>query len=153
MNPDLQLSSFATMDQVVEDSMGSQLLAARLLELFAGSALLVALAGLYGLLTYLVAQRNRELGVRIALGAQRGAIIQMLLQQAGRLLVIGSVIGIVLAYFSSRLLASFLYGVKPHDAWTLAGVTALLLLCGLTAAYIPALRASRVDPLEALRGD
>jgi predicted permease len=153
MNPDLQLSSFATMDQVVEDSMGSQLLAARLLELFAGSALLVALAGLYGLLTYLVAQRNRELGVRIALGAQRGAIIQMLLQQAGRLLVIGSVIGIVLAYFSSRLLASFLYGVKPHDAWTLAGVTALLLLCGLTAAYIPALRASRVDPLHALRGD
>ncbi len=153
MNPDLYLSSFETMDQVVEDSLGSQLLAARLLEIFAGSALLVALAGLYGLLSYLVAQRTRELGVRLALGAQRGAIIQMLLKQAGRLLLAGAVIGVVLAYFSGRLLSSFLYGVKSHDAATLTGVTAALLLCGLLASYVPALRASRVDPLQALRGD
>lgn len=153
LNPDLQTSTFQAMNDVVEESMGSQLLAAHLLELFGVTALLIALAGLYGLLTYLVAQRHRELGIRIALGAQRSVIMQMLLQQAGRLLVIGSLMGVVLAYFSTRLLASFLYGVKPHDMWTLAGVTALLFLCGLLASYIPAQRASRVDPLQALRGD
>lgn len=153
LNPDLQTSTFQTMSNVVEESMGSQLLAARLLELFGATALLVALAGLYGLLTYLVAQRHRELGVRLALGAQRGAIVQMLLRQAARLLATGAVAGVVLAYFSTRLLSGFLYGVKPHDVWTMIGVTTLLLLCGLLASYVPATRASRVDPLVALRGD
>jgi len=153
LNPDLQAGNIETMDQVVEDSMGSQLLAAHLLELFAGSALLVALAGLYGLLAYLVAQRTRELGVRLALGAQRRNIMDMLLVQAGRLLLAGAIIGLGLALLSSRMLASFLYGVKPHDLATLTGVTALLLVCGLVAAYVPARRASRVDPMEALRSE
>ena len=153
LSPDLQTSNIEAMDQVVEDSMGSQILAAHLLELFAGSALLVALAGLYGLLAYLVAQRTRELGVRLALGAQRRNIIDMLLAQAGRLLLAGAVIGISLALFSARMLSGFLYGVKPHDMPTLAAVTALLLACGLAAAFVPARRASRVDPMEALRGE
>jgi putative ABC transport system permease protein len=151
VNPDLQAGDIQTMEQVVEDSMGNQLLAAHLLEVFAGSALLVALAGLYGLLAYLVAQRTREMGVRIALGAQRHKIIEMLLGQAGRLLLAGAAVGIVLSYAAARLIASFLYGVKPHDVGTILAVTALLLACGLTAAYVPARRASRVDPMEALR--
>jgi len=151
VNPDLQAGEIQTMEQVVEDSMGNQLLAAHLLEIFAGSALLVALAGLYGLLAYLVAQRTREMGVRIALGAQRHKIIEMLLGQAGRLLLSGVVVGIVLSYAAARLIASFLYGVKPHDVSNMLVVTALLLACGLAAAYVPARRASRVDPMEALR--
>ncbi len=151
LNPDLKDSSFVTMTQIVDDAMGSQLLAAHLLELFAGAALLVALAGLYGLLTYLVTQRTPELGVRLALGAQRPDIIRMLMKQAFWLLAIGAAIGVTLAYVSSRLLAGFLYGVKPGDLWTLGAVTGLLLLCGLLAAYVPSRRASRIDPLQALR--
>ncbi len=151
MNPDLKDSSFVTMNQVVEDAMGSQLLAAHLLELFAGSALLVALAGLYGLLTYLVTQRTQELGIRLALGAQRADIVRMLLKQAFWLLAAGAALGVGLAYLSSRVLATFLYGVKPGDLWTLSAVTVLLLLCGLAAAYVPSRRASRLDPLQALR--
>jgi putative ABC transport system permease protein len=153
VNPDLKTSSFETMDQIVEDSMGSQLLAARLLEVLAGAAFIVALAGLYGLLTYLVTQRKNELGVRLALGAQHSDIITMLLIGAGKLLSLGAAIGLVLAWFASRMLVSFLYGVHPHDGWTIAAVTAVLLICGLSAAYLPARRASRMDPLIVLRGE
>lgn len=153
INPELEASTIQTMDQVVEDSMGSQVLAAHLLELFAGSALLVVLAGLYGLLIYLVAQRNRELGVRLALGAQRRNILEMLLLQAGRWLAAGIAIGLVLSYLSSRLLGTFLYGVGSHDPRTMAGVTALLFVGGLLASYVPARKASLVDPLRILRGD
>jgi ABC-type antimicrobial peptide transport system permease subunit len=114
-------------------------------------ALVIALSGLYGLLSYLVAQRTQELGVRLALGAQRVHIIEMLLGQAGRMLLAGAALGIILAYFSGGLLAGFLYAVKPHDLWTMFGVTALLLFSGLLAAFLPARRASRLDPLQALR--
>jgi ABC-type antimicrobial peptide transport system permease subunit len=141
------------MDQVVEDSMSSQLLAARLLQFLAGAALLVALSGLYGLLSYLVSQRTRELGVRIALGAQRKDIVEMLLGQAGRMLLLGAVIGIALAYASTRLLAGFLFGVKPHDLVTILAVTMVLLSFGLLAAYLPARSAARVDPMKALRSE
>lgn len=151
LNPDLQAGDIETMDQIVEDSMGSQLLAAHLLELFAGVALLIALAGLYGLLNYLVAQRNHEFGVRLALGAQRKDIVEMLLSQAGRMLLAGAAIGVTLAYMSTHLVAGFLYGVAQHDPGTMIGVTALLLACGVLAAFVPARFASRVDPMEALR--
>lgn len=151
VNPDLETSSFETMDQVVEDSLGSQLLAAHLLELFAGCALLIALAGLYGLLTYLVTQRTHELGIRIALGAQRSAILGMMLRHAGWLLLSGAAVGAVLSYSSTRLLSGFLYGVKPNDVWTVAGVSVLLVASGLLAGYLPARRAAAIDPLEALR--
>ena len=153
VNPDLQTSSVQTMEQIVEESMGSQTFAAHMLEIFGGTALLVALAGLYGLLSYLVAQRNRELGVRIALGAQRGDIMGILLGQAGRMLLAGAAIGITLAYLCGRLLAGFLFGVQPHDLVTMFAVTVLLLACGLVAAYLPARTASRVDPMQALRGE
>jgi predicted permease len=153
VNPDLQTSSVQTMEQIVEESMGSQTFAAHMLEIFGGTALLVALAGLYGLLSYLVAQRNRELGVRIALGAQRGDIMGILLGQAGRMLLAGAAIGIALAYLFGRLLAGFLFGVQPHDLGTMFAVTVLLLACGLAAGYLPARTASRVDPMQALRGE
>ncbi|MBB6142185.1 putative permease [Silvibacterium bohemicum] len=150
-SPELAGSNFTTMDQIVEDSYGSQMLAARLLEIFAGSALLLCVAGLYGLLAYVVSQRTREMGVRFALGAARGDVMGLVMRQAGVLVVAGVSLGLVLAFLSGKLVRNFLYGVSPHDGWTLATVAIVLMLAGALAAYLPALRAARVDPVEALR--
>ncbi len=150
-SPELANSNIATMDQIVEDSYGSQQLATRLLEIFGGCALLLCVTGIYGLLAYLVNQRTRELGLRMALGAERGQIMALVLRQAGWMLVAGSVLGLVLTYFSSLLLRTFLYGVQPHDPWTMAAVTLVLLVCGLASAWLPARRAAAIDPMQALR--
>ncbi|MGB7352402.1 MAG: ABC transporter permease, partial [Acidobacteriaceae bacterium] len=152
-SPELANSTFSTMDQIVEDSFGSQRLAAHLLEIFGGSALLLCVAGLYGLLAYVVSQRTRELGLRIALGAQRGDLSWLVLRQAGTMLLIGVAVGAGLAWASARLVRGFLYGVQAHDGWTLAGAAVLLLASGLLAAWVPARRAGRVDPMEALRSE
>jgi predicted permease len=152
-SPELANSSFTTMEQVVEDSYGSQQLASRLLEIFGGTALVLCIAGIYGLLAYLVTQRTRELGIRIALGAQRSHLMAMVLRQAGTMLLAGLVAGLVLAYVTSRVVATLLYGVKAHDPWTMAAVTLILLAGGLAAACIPARRAAAVDPMVALRSE
>jgi ABC-type antimicrobial peptide transport system permease subunit len=140
-----------TMDQIVEDSYGSQRLAAHLLDLFGAAALLVCIAGLYGLLAYVVAQRTRELGVRAALGADRVDLLWMIMRQAGTMLFAGAVVGAGLAEFSVRLMRRFFYGVNPHDGWTLAGAAAVLISSGLLAAYLPARRAASINPIQALR--
>ncbi len=150
-SPELAGATFTTMDQVVQDSYGSQTLAAHLLVLFGGAALLLCIAGIYGLLAYVVTQRTREIGVRVALGAKRGDVQWLVLRQAGMLVVAGVVLGTALAIASGRLVRSFLYGVKEHDAWTLIAVALLLLLSGGLAAYFPARKAATVDPIEALR--
>jgi predicted permease len=150
-SPELAGANFTTMDQIVEDSYGSQMLAARLLEIFAGSALLLCVAGLYGLLAYVVSQRTREMGLRFALGAARGDVVWLVMRQAGVLVISGVTLGLVLAFLSGKLVRNFLYGVSPHDGWTLAAVALVLMFAGAVAAYLPALRAARVDPVEALR--
>jgi putative ABC transport system permease protein len=150
-SPELSDSTFTTMDQVVEDSYGSQQLAARLLIVFGGSALLVCITGIYGLLAYLVAHRTKELGLRIALGAQRGDVMWLVLRQASWMLIVGSSLGLILAYMTSLLLRTFLYDITAHDPWTMGAVTALLVGGGLAASYIPARRAAMVNPIEALR--
>ncbi len=152
-SPELANSRFWTMDQIVEDSFGSQRLAAQLLEVFGGSALLLCVAGLYGLLAYVVTQRTREMGVRIALGAQRGNLLWLVLRQAGTMLLAGVVVGLGLAWASGKLVGGFLYGVKAHDGWTLAGAALVLFLSGMLAAYLPAQRAATVNPMEALRAE
>jgi len=152
-SPELENSTITTMDQIVEDSFGSQRLAAHLLEVFGGSALLLCVAGLYGLLAYVVSQRTRELGVRIALGAQRGNLLWLVLRQAGAMLLTGVVVGLGLAWVSGQLVRGFLYGVKAHDAWTLAGAAVVLFVSGMVAAYLPARRAAGVNPMEALRAE
>lgn len=152
-NPELANSKIVTMDEVVEDSYGSQRLAAHLLEIFGGSALLLCIAGLYGLLAYVVNQRTRELGVRIALGAPRGNVLWLVLRQAGAMLLAGVAVGVAMALASGRLAHGFLYGVKAHDGWTLAGAALVLFVSGMLAAYLPARRAAAVDPMEALRSE
>jgi ABC-type antimicrobial peptide transport system permease subunit len=152
-SPELADATITTMDQIVEDSYGSQRLAAHLLEIFGGSALLLCIAGLYGLLAYIVSQRTREMGVRIALGAQRGNVLWLVLRQAGGMVIAGIVIGILLALAGGRFVRSYLYGVSTHDAWTLSLVALLLLLSGMLAAYLPARRAAGVNPVEALRAE
>jgi len=150
-SPELATANFTTMQQVVEDSYGSQQLAARILEIFGGCALLLCIAGVYGLLAYLVTQRTRELGVRIALGAQRYQIIRLVLRQAAWMLVLGSGVGLIGAYFGANLLRTLLYQVKVYDPWTMVLVTLSLIGSGLTAACIPARRAAGIDPMQALR--
>lgn len=152
-DPALAGSNFTTMDQVVEDSFGSQQLAAHLLEIFGGAALLLCVAGLYGLLAYVVSQRTRELGVRLALGASRGSLLWLVLRHAGIMLLTGTIIGLALALAAGRFIHSYLFGVKANDAWTLACVAVTLTVIGMLAAYLPARRAADVNPIEALRAE
>lgn len=147
------VSNVRTMHEHIDGMLGSQTLAARLLWIFAIAAVLIAAAGLYGLLSYNVSQRTREIGVRIALGAQRGDILRMVMKQALRLLGIGILLGIVSTFFATRIVRSFLYGVHSHDAVTIAGVAFLLIIVGLVASYIPARRATRIEPTVALRAE
>lgn len=151
--PELEHADITTMDQVVADSYGSQRLAAHLLEGFGAAALLLCVAGLYGLLSYVVAQRTHELGVRVALGAERGHLLWLVMRQAGVMLLAGAALGSAFAFASGKLIRGFLYGVNAHDAWTLACAAVFLIACGLSAAYIPARRAASVNPMEALRSE
>jgi len=114
-SPELANTEFTTMTQIVEDAYGSQQLVSRLLIVFGGSALLLCLSGLYGLLAQLV---TREIGVRIALGARRSQIVYLILRYASRLLLIGALVGLALAWLPTRLVAGFLYDVHPHDTLT-----------------------------------
>jgi ABC-type antimicrobial peptide transport system permease subunit len=114
-------------------------------------ALTLAAIGLYGVLSYGIVRRTREIAVRIALGAHPGQVISMILRETSGLVIIGLTVGAGLAYGASRLIRSRLYGVAPQDPLTLASATVLLLLVALSAAYLPARRASRLDPMAALR--
>ncbi len=150
-DPDLAVLDIRTMQDLVDTSLGSQTLAVRLLWMFAGAALLISIAGIYGLLAYNVSQRTRDIGLRLALGATRSNVIGMVLRQAVILLALGVGLGVVAAVSAGSVLRSFLYGVVPYDASTFIAVCLLLLACGLIASYIPARRASRIDPIKALR--
>lgn len=152
-SPELANTEFTTMTQIVEDSYGSQQLVSRLLIVFGGSALLLCLSGLYGLLAQLVAQRTREIGVRIALGASRSLVVWLVIRQAARMIAGGAIAGLALAWFASRLVSSFLYGVTPHDAITMVVVSLVLGATGLAAASLPAARAASINPVEALRSE
>lgn len=142
-----------TIHEAAENSFGSQKLIAYLLEGFAGVALLIASIGLYGLLSFSVAQRTREIGVRLALGASQQRIRAMVLRRAMLLVAAGLVIGSVLAWFACKLSASYLYGVQPHDALTFSLVILTLAASAIAASWLPARRAAAVDPMQALRSE
>jgi len=151
--PDFAVDNFQTMQEILDGSNFSQRLGLYLTGSFAGMAVLMVVAGLYGVLAQLVSYRRREIGVRMALGSTREKILGMFLKQGLTLVVAGLVLGVVCALWAGRLVKSFLYQVQPLDGWTYAGVAVLLILVGALAAVIPARRAAAVEPIEALRDE
>jgi ABC-type antimicrobial peptide transport system permease subunit len=138
-----------TMDTQVENSLSQERLLAVLATVFGGLALALAAIGLYGVLSYGVTQRTGEIGLRMALGAERGRILRLILGETARLVAIGA--GIAIAWIGARAVEKMLYGVKPADAWSLGSAVAILATVALLAGFLPARRASRVQPMVALR--
>jgi predicted permease len=145
------VSPARTLSSQIDRSLVSERLVARLLSTFAALALVLASVGLYGVLGYSVARRTGEIGVRLALGATRGAVLRSVLGESWLLVAIGSAIGVPASIAGSRVLSTLLYGVTPSDPKVLAGAVSCLFLVALGTASLPAWRASRVDPLVALR--
>ena len=147
----LPIYSVRTMDQYLELSLARQRFTALLLVIFAAIALAVATVGTYGVMSYMVGQGAREIGIRIALGASRGRILGLVLGQGALLAAAGIGLGVASAFVLSRFLASLLFGVSARDPLTFASIAALLLAVSLAAGYLPARRAARVDPVVSLR--
>jgi len=140
-----------TMDSLIADSLGPQRFATTLLAAFAGLAILLAAVGLYGLMSYSVAQRTGEIGIRVALGAQRGEVLSMVLREGAKLAVAGIMAGVVIGLVLTRMMESLLYGVSAADPLSFTGAAVFLVMVALVACYLPARRAMKVDPMVALR--
>jgi putative ABC transport system permease protein len=151
LDPEQPAMFVLTLEQVLRDSVAQPRFRTLLLGLFAGLALLLAAVGLYGVLAYSVAQRTREIGVRLALGARPMDVIGMVVREGMTLVVVGVAAGIAGAWALARVLEGLVFGISPRDTATFLGVSLLLLLVALLACWIPARRASRVDPMVALR--
>jgi predicted permease len=151
LDPDLPLAKVATLTTLVNDSMAQPRFSMLLLTSFGMLALALASIGMYGVISYSVMQRTQEIGVRMALGAARQNVFAMVLGRGARLVSLGIGIGVVAALGVTRTMASFLFGVAPTDPLTFAGVSLLLVAVALLACYLPARRATRIDPIVALR--
>jgi len=147
----LPLYSVRSMDEVVAGQAQGQQFLSALVGSFAGLAALLAAIGIYGVLSYLVTQRTREIGIRMSLGASRFRVLGGLLREGMTLTVVGLVLGAGGAFATGRVLASLLHEVKPGDPVVLIGTAALLAAVALIACYVPARRAARLDPMKALR--
>jgi putative ABC transport system permease protein len=150
LDPEMPAANVRTLEAVVADSIAPRRLSVVLLGAFAGIALLLASVGIYGVISYLVVQRTHEIGVRMALGAQRRDVMRLVVGHALKLIGIGTLIGLVLAFLSTRTLSALLYSVGAFDGMTFVLVTITLAAVALLASYIPALRATRADPMIAL---
>jgi putative ABC transport system permease protein len=151
--PDLPIQSAVTMDDALAASVAQPRFRMLLLVLFATAATLIATCGIYGLMAYTVTQRRREIGVRMALGAERGDVLRLVLTRALRIVAAGLILGVAGAVGVTRVLQRFLFGVTPTDPVTFTAVSLLLMAVALTAAWLPARRATRIDPVAALRAE
>jgi len=140
-----------TMDKIISDSLAARRFSMVLLGIFAGLALVMSCVGIYGVISYLAGQRTHEIGVRMALGADRRDVLRMVLGEGVKMSAAGVAIGLVAALGLTRLMANLLFGVSAHDPLCFAGVAGLLILVALAACYLPARRATKVDPIVALR--
>jgi putative ABC transport system permease protein len=147
----IALDDLKTMDAVIDKSLAPQRFNLALVALFAVLAIFLAAVGVYGVLSYSISQRTREIGVRIALGAQRGSVLRMAVGEGMKLALFGTAVGMVGGLVFTRLIASLLFGITAHDPLTFAGVGVLVAVVSFTACYLPARRAMRVDPMVALR--
>ena len=151
--PDSAVFGVTTVEKTVANSARPWTVLSQLLGIFAAMGLILAAIGIYGVISYSVSERSHELGLRMALGAQRGHVVRLVLGQAMMLSVIGVIIGVAASFAAAPLLAEFLYGVKPHDPLTLVLVSSLLIAVTFLASYIPARHATLIDPMETLRHD
>jgi putative ABC transport system permease protein len=151
VDPNVPVYDVMSMDALIEQSLGGNLIMAKIMAALAVIALVLALGGVYGVMAYTVSQRTREVGIRLSLGAQRSNVLAMVVRQGAALALLGVVIGVGVALAVTRGLARFLFGVSPFDLVTFASVAGVLLLAGVLATLLPARRATRVDPVEALR--
>jgi putative ABC transport system permease protein len=151
MDPDLAVFGVKTMDEYLAASVAAPRFNTTLLSIFAGVALVLTLVGLYGVMSYSVAQRTNEIGIRLALGAQSRDVLLMIVKQGSMLIVLGLGIGLLGAYALTRVIASLLFGVTAKDPLTFMAAAVLLAIVALLACYIPAWRATKVDPMDALR--
>jgi ABC-type antimicrobial peptide transport system permease subunit len=151
IDAELPVFGATRLPDVVSGSLAQRRFSLEMILLFALTALLLSGLGVYGTVSYIVSERTRDIGIRIALGAQRKTILRMVLSQGLALALAGAAVGLAGALIAAHLMAGLLYGVSPSDPLTFIGLTAVLVLVALAACYIPARRAMRVDPIVALR--
>jgi ABC-type antimicrobial peptide transport system permease subunit len=143
--------NIATAQELIDRSLLRERLVASISALFGALAVLLAAVGLYGVLSYGIARRTRELGIRIAIGAEARSILAMVLREAGSMLALGVVVGLAAAWWLGRIVSRLLYGVQPDDLASIGIAVGVLMAAGTLAAWIPARRAARIDPIQALR--
>ena len=153
LNRNLPLTGVFTLSEIVDQSLWAPRMGAWLLAVFAGLSLVLAVIGIYGVMAYSVSQRTRELGIRMALGASRGDVVRLVVLQGLKLTIAGLLVGLAVSFAVTRLIVNMLFGVSPTDILTFSVVPAVLALAALGASYLPALRATRIDPLVALRAE
>ena len=151
IDKDQPVSNIRTMEEILVDSIARQRFSMLLLAIFASVALVLAAVGIYGVMSYSVAQRTHEIGIRMALGAQTGAVLKLAVSYGMKLVIIGIVIGLIAAFALTRVMSTLLFGVTATDPTTFALISLLLVLVAAIASYIPARRATKVDPMIALR--
>jgi len=153
LDPSLPVADVRTMKDVVGATMSTPRFTGVLMMVFAGLAMALSAIGIYGVLSYVVSRRTREIGIRVAIGAGRSQILRMVLGQGLMLTATGVLIGVVGAVLAARLMQSMLHGVTPRDPLTFAAVAAALMVVAILASLVPALRATRVDPVVALKAE
>jgi putative ABC transport system permease protein len=151
LNQEVPVSEVKTMSTVISEAVSTPASTMSLFVTFAGLALALAIIGVYGVLSFLVSKRTREIGIRMALGAQRRDVLWLVMKEGAKFSLTGITLGLAAAFAVTRLLSSELYGISPMDPFTYAGVAIVMAVVTLLASYVPTRRAMRVDPLIALR--